>query len=144
MGRKTIRRGPGKRCIASQNFHLAEEIRYIQRRAAEHQGRFVTIGPLALFSTETGDTWLLDPADHLAARIARDGAAEPVHFEETILTSPSNGKATTALTATLSSTWMGALLASSASSAIQPRALRNWVDAAPATRAATLRRSEEI
>jgi hypothetical protein len=45
--------------------------------------RFVTIGPLALFSTDTGDAWLLDPADHLAARIARDGAAEPLHFEET-------------------------------------------------------------
>ena len=26
---------------------------------------------------------MLDPADHLAARIARDGAAEPIHFEET-------------------------------------------------------------
>jgi hypothetical protein len=33
----------------------------------------VTVGPLVLFSTETGDAWLLDPADHLAARLARDG-----------------------------------------------------------------------
>jgi len=35
------------------------------------------------FSTDTGDAWLLDPADHLAARLARDGDPEPIHFEET-------------------------------------------------------------
>jgi len=46
-------------------------------------GVFVTVGPLALFSTDTGDAWLLDPADHLAARLARDGDPEPIHFEET-------------------------------------------------------------
>jgi hypothetical protein len=48
----------------------------------EHDARFVTVGPLALFSTDTGDAWLLDPGDHLAARVARDGVPEPVHFEE--------------------------------------------------------------
>ena len=83
MGRKTIRRGPGKREINGKDFRLAEEIRYIQRRAAAHDGRMVTIGPLALFSTDTGDAWLLDPADHLAARLARDGDPESIHFEET-------------------------------------------------------------
>jgi hypothetical protein len=83
VGRKTINRGPGKRQVAGKDFCLVDEVRYIQRRAAEHTGRFVTIGPLALFSTETGDAWLLDPADHLAARIARDGDPEPVHLEET-------------------------------------------------------------
>ena len=36
-----------------------------------------------LFSTETGDAWLLDPADRLAARLARDGMTEPIHIEET-------------------------------------------------------------
>lgn len=83
MGRKTIGRGPGKREISSKDFHLEEEIGYIQRRAAAHDGRIVTIGPLALFSTDTGDAWLLDPADHLAARLARDGDPESIHFEET-------------------------------------------------------------
>ena len=34
-------------------------------------------------STETGDAWLLDPADQLAARLARDGQSEPIHIEET-------------------------------------------------------------
>ena len=83
MGRKTIKRGPGKRHIAGKDFLLADEILYIQRRAAEHDGRFVTVGSLALFSTDTGDAWLLDPEDHLAARLARDGDPEEVYFEET-------------------------------------------------------------
>ena len=83
MGRKNIQRGPGQRHIDGKDFHLADEIRYIQRCAADHDGRFVTVGSLALFSTETGDAWLLDPEDHLAARLARDGDPEDVYFEET-------------------------------------------------------------
>ena len=82
MGRKIIPRGSGKRHIAGKDFRLADEIRYIQRRAAAHEGRFVTVGSLALFSTDTGDAWLLDPGDHLAARLARDGDPEEVYFEE--------------------------------------------------------------
>ena len=83
MGRRKIRRGPRQREIGGKDFRLADEIRYIQLRAAAYDGRFVTVGPLALFSTDTGDAWLLDPADHLAARLARDGDPEPIHFEET-------------------------------------------------------------
>ena len=58
-------------------------MRYIQRRAADHDSRIFTIGQLVLFSTQTGDAWLLDPADRLALRLARDGESEPVHIEET-------------------------------------------------------------
>ena len=83
MGRRTIRRGPESRHMSGKDFRLADELRYIQRRAAEHDGRFVSVGGLAFFSTETGDAWILDPADHLAARLARDGDPEPLHFEET-------------------------------------------------------------
>jgi len=83
VGRKTIKRGPGKRMIEGKDFQLADEIRYIQGRAAEHDRRFVTVGSLTLFSTDTGDAWLLDPADHLAARLARNGDPEDVYFEET-------------------------------------------------------------
>jgi hypothetical protein len=82
-GRKTIKRGPGKRIVEGRSFRLADEVGYIQRRAAAHDGRIVTIGQLVLFSTETGDAWLLDPADQLAARLARDGESEPIHIEET-------------------------------------------------------------
>src|SRR5271169_424873 len=81
QGRKPIRRGPGKRIVEGKSFRLADEVRYIQRRAADYDGRIVTIGQLVLFSTETGDAWLLDPADRLAARLARDGENEPIHIE---------------------------------------------------------------
>ena len=80
--RKAIRRRPGKQMVEGKSFRLAEEVRYIQRRAADRDGRVVTVGQLVLFSTETGDAWLLDPSDQLAARLARDGDPEPIHIEE--------------------------------------------------------------
>ncbi|MGH8647717.1 MAG: hypothetical protein ACREUP_00200 [Burkholderiales bacterium] len=83
VGRRTIKRGPGQRVVDGNSFRLAEEVDYIQRRAAEHDGRIVTIGQLVLFSTETGDAWMLDPSDQLAARLAQDGDPEPIHIEET-------------------------------------------------------------
>jgi hypothetical protein len=82
-GRTTIKRGPGKRLVDGKSFHLADEVRYIQRRAARHDGRIVSIGQLVLFATETGDAWLLDPSEQLAARLAHDGDPEPIHIEET-------------------------------------------------------------
>jgi hypothetical protein len=83
QGRKRSRRGPGQQIIGGRDFRLADEVRYIQRHAAHQHGRIVTVGQLILFSTETGDAWLLDPADRLAARLARDGESEPIHIEET-------------------------------------------------------------
>jgi hypothetical protein len=80
--RKPIKRGAGKRSMDGKSLRLTDEVRYIQRRAASHDGRVVTIGQLVLFSTDIGDAWLLDPADQLAARLARDGDPEPVHIEE--------------------------------------------------------------
>jgi hypothetical protein len=38
---------------------------------------------LVLFSTQTGDAWLLDPADQLALRLAQDGNSEAIRIEET-------------------------------------------------------------
>ena len=43
----------------------------------------MTIGPLLLFSTESGDAWILDPSDHLAARVAETGDPRTVHIVET-------------------------------------------------------------
>ena len=82
MNRKKIKGGPGKQGVEGKLL-LAKEIKYIQRRAAEHDARFVTVGPLVFFSTQTGDAWMLDPSDHLAARLARDGDPEPIDFQET-------------------------------------------------------------
>ena len=36
--------------VDGKSFRLADEVRYILRRAAEHDGRVVTIGQLVLFS----------------------------------------------------------------------------------------------
>ena len=68
--------------IGGRDFRLADEVRYIQRQAAHQHGCIVIVGQLILFATETGDAWLLDPADRLAARLARDGESEPIHIEE--------------------------------------------------------------
>ena len=81
--RSAGKRGPGKRTIDGASFRLADEIRYITRRAAEHDGRVVTIGQLTLFSSETGDAWIIDREDHLALQLARQGDPEPFHIEET-------------------------------------------------------------
>jgi hypothetical protein len=83
MGRLKIKRGPERQWVEGKTFRLAEEVRYIQRRAARYEGRIVTLGQLLLFSTETGDAWLLDPSDQLATPLARDGDAMSVHIEET-------------------------------------------------------------
>jgi len=52
------------------------------RRAAEGDARVVTLGPLVFFSTQTGDAWLLDPSDHLALCLARDGDPQPINLTE--------------------------------------------------------------
>ena len=80
---RTAKRGAGKRIVEGTSFRLTDEVRYIQRRAAKHDSRIVTIGQLLLFSTDTGDAWLLDRSDQLAARLAQDGETEPIHIEET-------------------------------------------------------------
>ncbi len=83
MGTRAIKRGKASQVVDGKDFRLADEIRYIQDKAAEHDLRMVTIGQLILFSTETGDAWLLDVTDKLAVRLARDGDPEPIHLEET-------------------------------------------------------------
>jgi hypothetical protein len=79
----TIQRGSAQRMREAKRQRLADEVRRIQWRTADHDGRVVTIGPLILFSTDTGDAWLLDTSDQLAARLARDGDPEAIEIEET-------------------------------------------------------------
>src|SRR6201996_9063757 len=83
MANTGIKRGPGKRMVDGKSFRLADEVRYIQRRAADPTGRVISIGQLILFSSKSGDAWLLVPSDQLAARLARDGDPEPIHIDET-------------------------------------------------------------
>ncbi len=69
--------------VPHKSLRIAKEIGHIQHRAAEHDGRIVNIGPLVLFSTQTGDAWILDPTDELAARLAYDGDPLELYVEET-------------------------------------------------------------
>jgi hypothetical protein len=69
--------------VDGKDFRLADEVRHIQRCAARHDGRIVTVGQLIFFSTQTGDAWLLDKQDGLAAQLAREGNPESIHIEET-------------------------------------------------------------
>lgn len=75
--------GSDTRWIEGKDVHLADEIRYIQQRAAERDTRIVTIGPLLLFSAESGDAWMLDPVDRLATRLAEAGDPRLARVEET-------------------------------------------------------------
>jgi len=50
--------------VDGKGFRFGDEIRYIQGKAADHDGRTVTIGSLIL-STDKGDACLLDVTDQL-------------------------------------------------------------------------------
>lgn len=69
--------------VDGASFRLMDEVHYIQERAAEQDSRVITLPQCLLFSSETGDNSLLDPADHLAVPLARDGDPLPVYIEET-------------------------------------------------------------
>ena len=56
-------------------------MRYIQERAAEHDSRVIPLPQLLLFSTPTGDAWLLEPADHPVVPLACEGDPLPVYIE---------------------------------------------------------------
>ena len=83
MTRRTIRRGPGQQRVDGASFHLMDEVQYIQKRATERDSRVITLFPWLLFSSQTGDAWLLEPADHLAVPLAQDGDPLAVYIEET-------------------------------------------------------------
>ena len=69
--------------VKGKNFRLADKIRYIQRKAADYDACVVSIGQVVLFSTATGDAWVVDRSEQLAVRVAREGDPEPIHIEDT-------------------------------------------------------------
>ena len=71
------------RLLSGKEVSIRREVDYIVRRAAERDGRVVSLGPVVLFSTQTGDAWLLDPEDRLALCLARDGEPQPVNIMDT-------------------------------------------------------------
>lgn len=59
------------------------EVTYIKVLAIQRDARVVSLGPLILFSTQSGDAWVLDPADGLALRLAQQGDPLPSRIIET-------------------------------------------------------------
>ncbi len=47
-------------------MNIKKEIKYIIKRGLINDARKVQLGELVLFSTQTGDAWLLDTEDNLA------------------------------------------------------------------------------
>ncbi len=63
--------------------NISREADYIIARAVERDTRVVKIGALVLFSTQTGDAWLLDTEDHLALCLVKEGERQHFHISET-------------------------------------------------------------
>ena len=160
---KKIRRGPGKRMVDGKSFRLADEVGYIQRRAAEHDSRIVSIGQLVLFSSESGDAWMLDPSEHLAVRLARDGHPEPIHIEDTettftvawtgqygivgpafLYTDRESRRVTTPSRDPHSSAWMAIPAGQPPSSVTRPRSWLRWGNFCRLLRAALEKCAQEL
>ncbi|MDR3702880.1 MAG: hypothetical protein P4L56_24755 [Candidatus Sulfopaludibacter sp.] len=96
MGRRIIKRGSGRQMLDGKGFRLPDEIRYIQDKAADHDGRMVTVGHLILFSTDTGDAWLTDVTAILPLDWPGTGTPNQSTWRKPIPAPPSNGRATIA------------------------------------------------
>jgi hypothetical protein len=69
--------------LSREEFSITREAKYIIARAQEREARVVSVGNLVLFSTETGDAWMLDPEDGLALCLARDGDEQSFNIIDT-------------------------------------------------------------
>lgn len=84
MAKRKKRPPRERRQILSQpQINITGEADYIIARAQAYEARVVSPGPLIFFSTETGDAWVLDPADNLALCLARDGERQSFTMTET-------------------------------------------------------------
>ena len=69
--------------IQAQQLSIVGEAQYIADQAAQRKACIVTLGPLLFFSTDTGDAWVLDPADRSARCLAKAGDPMPHGITET-------------------------------------------------------------
>lgn len=71
------------RCKAAKNVCIQQEVNTIVQLALGRETRIITLGKLLLFSTETGDAWMLEPAEGLSLCLVRDGEKRPAVISET-------------------------------------------------------------
>lgn len=69
--------------LNQSQINITNEANYIIERAQKSDTRVVSIGPLVFFSTQTGDAWVLVPADSLALCLARAGERQSFTINET-------------------------------------------------------------
>ena len=72
-----------KQVVSGGQISVTREVDTIIKRAQAGDARIVGLGSLVLFSTETGDAWLLDPEDNLALCLARDGEKQSFTVTDT-------------------------------------------------------------
>lgn len=72
-----------QKVLSSNQVSITGEIDYIIGKAQQNDSRVVRLGGLLLFSTQTGDAWLLDPDDGLALCLAQDGVRQVYTVVET-------------------------------------------------------------
>ncbi len=62
-----------RKVLSRDQVSIAGEADYIIGKAQERDARVVTLGSIVLFSTNTGDAWMLDSEDGLALCLAQNG-----------------------------------------------------------------------
>jgi hypothetical protein len=72
-----------QRLLDREEVSINREADYIINRAQARDSRIVGLGGLVFFSTQTGDAWILDPADNLALCLAQDGKRQNFSILET-------------------------------------------------------------
>lgn len=68
---------------ARGEINITSETEYIITKAEQRDARLVLFGSLVLFSTQTGDAWMLDPDDQLALCLAIDGVRQKFYVRDT-------------------------------------------------------------
>src|SRR5206468_11670813 len=71
-----------KETVVSQ-ASIHAEVAHIINSARSGITRVVGLGSLVLFSTQTGDAWMLDPDDEFALCLMKDGEPKPCEINET-------------------------------------------------------------
>lgn len=72
-----------QRLLSREEVSINSEADYIIKKAQVYDSRVVSLGALIFFSTQTGDAWMLDPADSLALCLAQNGERQNFSILET-------------------------------------------------------------
>ncbi len=83
VGRKGNMGRRKQRLLSREQISMKREADYIIKRAQLYESRVVLINGLIFFSGQTGDAWILDPEDHLALCLVRDGERQDFSILET-------------------------------------------------------------